>query len=466
MLTMVGAALVGALLLLAAIRQHRDTWDLSATFVFVIGWVVNSASVLALTSGHYVERFDPAQQTTVRELVGGDGRFYTFAIVAGGAFAGFVLLRRLPFRPRLHASALVALVISVLANLSNTFSELPVVTLGAVFMALVLLTAAFLPTGEGARLGAAVFGLSMSTASMAFTAYNPDSATRPCTLAKCGPLDVLVNGLTVSENALALVMALALPFMVLAFRGRLRLFAVLHTVGVVWVTGSRTSLVAVAVTLLAVLVFRPTAGPRPRSRDTVARTAIVCTAAVAFLLPRYTVDNQAFSLRGYLWDLAQARVGEESPWFGLGSQAWSHLATDTSLIHAGAIYSPHNQWLELQYALGWLGVVLLVVWLVALVRENRDDVRQLAVVLIPALVIGATERAWSFGLPDWLVWALVALILMKGSGQDLGVHEPLVADARGVGDRRRQVRLAGDPLALDGRLDSPRRGADHAVERR
>ncbi|QZY28787.1 O-antigen ligase family protein [Nocardioides coralli] len=439
-----GMALVGSLLLVAAFRTHREEWNASTSFVLLIGWLVNSAAVLALTSGRYVERLDPISNIRVRELVGADVRTFSYVMVVGALAIGLLAFRHLPHHGRLHVSAVLAVTICVLMNATNALSGLPVVSVGASFMVVTLVAATVMPRGDGARLGAALFGLTMSTASLAFVALDPATGTRDCTLSKCGPLDLLVNGLTISENALALVMALALPFMHLAFRGPLRAITIAHTLGVVWLTGSRTSLIAVAVTILAIAVYRPTAGARPESRDTLARLGIALAAAITFLLPRIgDIEASAFSLRGYLWQLAHTRMAEDSPWLGFGAAAWSRLATDTGEISEGAIYSPHNQWLELQYALGWLGVLLLAWWLIALVRENRTQVRQLAVVLIPSLTIGATERAWSFGSPDWLTWALVALLLMNG-----GATSPQPAPR---GPSSGEQHLSREPLGSRGR---------------
>lgn len=454
-LAMAGSAVVGAALLLHLFRHHRHEWNLTATFIFAVGWAVNSASVLALWYGSYAMTTDPTTGFPVRTLQTTGTALYGYAIAAGVVGCLLVTLMALSrgaprwagtsCRPRGGGNvvSLIALVLCVWLALVD-----PSLSVGTVFIVAAFAAAVVLKPGRGAWLGAAAFTLSLMVASSVFTLARPFDGARPCLgVSKCGPLDALVQGVTFSENALALAAALGLPFVYLAFEGRWRFAALGYGFVFIWLTGSRTSLFALGALLLVLLLVRPGSEPTP-TRRVAARCAIGVGIALSAVVP-FTpwVDAESFSLRGHLWEIATA-AWADSPWFGYGAGGWGKLYTERGLIEAGAIYSPHNQWLEVTFAGGLVGITLFAWWLITAVRAGRSNIQRTALILVPALVVGITERPWSFGLPDWLTWALLAVCL----GQDLGVHEPLVSGARGVGDAGREVRLPGDPLALDGRL--------------
>lgn len=414
--TMLAMSAVGIVVLAAGLRQQKTHWNLTASYVLGVGLVVNSAAAIAIYQGRYAIVYDPFEGYNVRVLRTAESPLFGYAIAAATVLSLMVLAYRLAQRQPLRAPALLAAALSAVMTLANDWAgSLPSASIGSAFMLAVLLGASTLTPGKGAWLGAATLMLVIAIASGLFTAWRPDDGARPCGLDKCGQLDVLIQGLTSSENAFALLIALALPFAWYAFDGAVRTWALLY--GLVWLAliGSRTSLVACGAFLLLLLAlrFRATA-------HTAAHAALGVGVIVSLTLPWLSfIEPDTFSLRGTVWALARQRV--QDAWLlGYGADDWPKLV-EQGYIPSGAVYSPHNQWLEVAYAAGLVGVVVFTFWLRAIIRAGAaDDIRRTAVLLFPALVVGTTERAWSFGLPDWLTWALVAICLASPQKEEGG----------------------------------------------
>lgn len=417
---MIGIGIAGALLLVAIIRRHRADWNLSSSLVFGVAWIVNAPSLINGLTGRYIVRYDDFQRTNVRVLLGEHLTIYAYLVLSGTILAGALIVTRIG-RGRLQPSALVAVVLGFLMNYMNGYNGTSAVTRGGIFLALVLMAASTLTPGRGAWLGAGTFGISLAVASSVFTAFQPEDGSGFCLQQKCGPLGVLIVGITDSDNALAIAVALSLPFAWLAFSGQLRNAVLVYGSTVIWITGSRTSLIALVALLILIFVLRRGRGEgiSGTGRNQLAWLALIVSVTVGVVLPRLSLSRDALSNRGSLWNLAVERMGA-SPWIGFGSSGWSRLYTNEGQINAGAIYSPHNQWLEVQYAAGYLGVILFLLWLGLVIREGRANIQRTAIIIVPMLAIGITERVWSFGLPDWITWALVATCLASPRACEFG----------------------------------------------
>jgi O-antigen ligase len=116
-----------------------------------------------------------------------------------------------------------------------------------------------------------------------------------------------------------------------------------------------------------------------------------------------------FGDRTYFWRLALDGIGER-PLLGQGGTAWGRLYQVGEIPIAGT-YSPHNQWLDVGYAAGFLGLTVFVVLLGHLLLRASHLVRAAAVILVPVLVASTLEQPWSFALNDSLTFTLLAALL-------------------------------------------------------
>ncbi len=154
-----------------------------------------------------------------------------------------------------------------------------------------------------------------------------------------------------------------------------------------------------------------------------AGVVVVVLAAVATVLPYVTNDPLAYTRRGALWLVARQRLaGHQLE--GLGSPAWSSLA-DRGLISVSSSYSVHNQFLDVRWISGTIGVVLFVAVLILILK--RDLVLG-AVLLAPVLLLGITERPWSTAHVDSTTFAylasLIAIPVVKAVRSDAAYGAP------------------------------------------
>ncbi|MBJ7357263.1 O-antigen ligase family protein [Nocardioides sp.] len=399
--------------LIAGLRQQQSRWNVTAVFVLAFAWVVNAPSFIGAITGRFVIRYDPTVQADVRLLLDANTTVRNYLLAAITALAVGLILWALPRRPEIRSTGLLALALCLLTNISNAGIGLPVVTPGSICLVAVLVATMLLPRGRTMWLGPAVFGVTMVIASAVLAAVDPARATYLCRTDKCGPLGVLITGVTQSENALALALALSFPFVYLAFTGRVRLVLTTCVLTMIYLSGNRTALVAVVPALLLIPLLRPANETRYPAGETFGRLFIGALAVIGLALPFAPwIDQNSFTTRGYLWTVALERLSNE-PWLGFGASGWARLVQEGAIGQA-AIYSAHNQWIDVLYAGGIVGLALFALWLYFLVREGRTEVRVLTFVLAPALAAGITERPWSFGLPDWLTWSVLAVMLTAG----------------------------------------------------
>ncbi|WP_230598361.1 O-antigen ligase family protein [Rhodococcoides fascians] len=291
---------------------------------------------------------------------------------------------------------------------------------------------------EGAIAGAAVFALGLCVFSGFTAVVNPDSVLQSCTV-KCSLSGFLYSGAASHGNSLGLILAVALPFVWLAFNGRVRLVLVGYLLINLGLTGSRSSIIA-GLVALAVLIIT-----RPGIRDAVVRgrsvsvgvLAAVVAACVSLVLPWLVTDPDFATGRGRLWNLAQG-LSTKNLFFGQGSTSWFREYSAGSFGRAAA-YSSHNQWVEVTLFLGFVGVILFaaIVWFLLVPSKNRLLV---APILVAIFALGVTERPIALALVDLMSWALFALFMISNCESGIAGHQ-----AKGHAGR------IGDSVA-DGRL--------------
>lgn len=387
-------------------------WTPAGYFLLLLAWAGSIGYAVGAVTG---------ERRVVGYVLGSNTRYFgvsqTLVAGAGLLTLAFCLIAVRIWVRRwnvIGGSGLLAVGIGCLGLFINVFNEVDSNTRGYVGLAaaiMALAAAALIRPGPDAVLGPAVYGVTLGVVSGLVAVFNPDSAFQGCRADKCGPMGLLFLGALGNENALGLALALSLPFVLLAFRGSIRWWLGSYMFIMVYLTGSRSALIAAGVALGVALLCNPRItdkGAHGRFGFVAAATAAVAV-GVGLILPFVTSDPTAFSLRGIAWQTARRYISE-SPIFGSGADAWQALANNGE-VSAVSAYSAHNMWLDLLFTTGIVGLILGIVLVLALVRTSPPWL--LALPLITVFAAGIIERPWTLTVTNWLVWVLPALLLLR-----------------------------------------------------
>lgn len=385
-------------------HQIRATWTTSTTAVLATAWLLNTRHVVAAILSDFYLVVERTARTNFGVVYGERAdladRVAVVALILGGSL---LVLHRLRAAAPLNPAGLIAALTATIVLASTFFNGLVPELAQALAVIVVMALAATCLPGPGAILGAALYGATLTIVSAVLLAFREDAAVRPCG-AKCGPLGQLYTGAFVNENAFGLSAAIALPFVLLAFDGWRRLAMVLALSVAVAGSESRTAQVAM---LATGVMFLATRG---RNARPLATAAAAFTAGAALLIPLMIAErsSQAFTGRGYVWWVAIQ--GWTEHWtLGLGGPAWRQVRASTLAVGEEAVYSPHNQWLDILFAGGALAAAGLALLLVTMYRSAiPQDQVAVCLVIVAVMVTGIGERPWSFAAPDWLFWSLLA----------------------------------------------------------
>jgi hypothetical protein len=129
-------------------------------------------------------------------------------------------------------------------------------------------------------------------------------------------------------------------------------------------------------------------------------------------VPFTVSDPTLLSGRGYLWMLARDELFDPATLLhGTGMLGWQHVR-EAGLIDFAAVYSVHNQWLDVLYSTGLIGFLLFVAALAVLIRQaGRTYGLVVGCVLLPVFILSITERPWPIDTADWLFWAVPGALL-------------------------------------------------------
>lgn len=391
-------------LLIVAFRRQRADWTATGICVFAVGWLLNGPVAVPTLLGKVYEGVDQYGTPFRIYTAGWYGAFThlcNYALIGGAVLAAVIALAH---KPRVNAPAVAvfsAVVIESLADhasIGTTFSK-------SRFILLALAAAAAFAKPKGAAFGAAVFGVSFASMAGLATLLNYSAATRACGVGKCGPLGMLWSGIVEDENLLGLSLAASIPFVWLAIRSRrTRAFFVLYLLVMVWFTGSRTALLGAGIVVVACLIC----GAEPLGTSQRRRAALWALAVLGLgtglVLPFVTSNPLAYTYRGGLWLVARTRLSGH--WLtGLGGDYWGQFAGSTRATQA-AIYSVHNQWLDVLFDSGILGLLLFLAALIAIMRRPAG-----LLLVMPVLWLGITERMISVSQADYFAWVMPALVL-------------------------------------------------------
>lgn len=301
-----------------------------------------------------------------------------------------------------------------------------------VVFVVVLLATAVAPRGLGVHLGIGSVAVGFAVVSGLALWLNSSFAAISCNRGeKCGYFGFLFRGVLDNENALALLLALSIPYVFMAFRGWRGVVLCSFMVVLAVMSGSRSGATAAVIAFaVLIVVFPDVRNPqRSRWRWSLVGAVLAVAFAIGITLPFLPHDPSDFSGRAYLWQLALRQLEAVNLWFGTGVLGWSNMHS-TGVVDSSAEYSVHNQWMSILQATGICGLVIFIVAIALLLWESRHE--YFAVVgcaLVPVFVLAITERPWPVDTMDWLTWVGPAALLCypaSRSRKDI--------DASGVGD--------------------------------
>jgi hypothetical protein len=415
----VTAAIVVALstmalcVLLNALRKTiaRAEWDdaalfgalsvvLTASFVYMV--VVYRGEGSAVSDGFQVELLMPAWGVWSVRLAN------LILVVASAA----IFVRSVGRNATINNAAVLFLLVTLVSNVSAVLhDDDPIRPYSVVFLA-VLVACTIAPRGLGTHVGIGTCCVIAAIANGLTIVVQPNLSVVPCRINKCGILDFMFRGTFEHENALAMFLVLAMPFVFIGFASWEGPFLSAYLLGLVLFTGSRSGIAAGVVTFVVLILVRPNIR-RPTWAPI--RTALVYLAlAVVFVvgvaLPFYVHDPTAYSGRGDLWMLARDALADPATLIhGTGMMDWQRTVQEAGL---GNLYSPHNQWLHILYSTGLMGFLLLMAALTQLIwHAGRTYSLVVGCVLLPVFILSVTERPWPIDTVDPLIWAVVGALL-------------------------------------------------------
>jgi O-Antigen ligase len=394
---------------------HRD-WDSTSTLVFFAGLTGNLPTALS-------QLVSPSQPTYnafgILEVGLTGWALRLEQLTALALLAGSVVFFSLRFtRERYLLAPFIALAIALAGDLSDLIhAQAGAFSPRELTLLALLLAATVARPGRSAYLGAAAVGILFALLGGLQALLHPDDVFRVCRTDKCSAAGGLYVGAFTNENVLGLLLAVTIVFVWLAVRGRSRILLTGYLVASVYLTGSRTSQAAAiaAIVVLPMLgpVLRDDPGmlqpPGRRGQRHLAVAAVVIAALAGMVLPLLPLAPTALSSRAYFWQLARAGIAH-SPFIGYGSTAWANLY-QVQLIPIAGTYSTHNQWVDISYAAGLIGLVLLICLVICLLVQAGPYLIVVSSVLIPIFVASAAERPWSFGINDGMTFVLLAVVL-------------------------------------------------------
>jgi hypothetical protein len=219
------------------------------------------------------------------------------------------------------------------------------------------------------------------------------------------------QGVLPNEDLLGVSLALTIPFAYIGFRGRGRVWLSLYVAAMTVATGSKTAVVGALASILLLSIVRPRLDARVSRRWAgITVSALLAAALVSAVVPLHRWSPTSLSDRGQLWSVARQYISR-SPWVGYGPDRWSQLASSSEIPLSGE-RSAHNLWMDVLFASGAIGAILLGVMLAVMVRSSGRARVAVCVTLITVLLLGTAEGTWQIGAFDTMSFSLLAAILL------------------------------------------------------
>lgn len=307
----------------------------------------------------------------------------------------------------LNVAATFFALILMLGTIASAYQGFPLVAGRSLGYLLAVVAIALAPRNLETLRGAAhAVGLLVALSALV-SLVDPVAASGICDARKCGALGGLYNGVSFSFNEFGMLMAVAGPILYFGL-SKYKITFVLASAFLGFASGSRSSQLAIAVTLMLLFVHHQSSRNGRKAWTALPVTAAAIALACSVALPLIGLPNEQFTGRVRLWNIGLQEF-TESPVIGHGSELWSTFQ-QTGLIARASAYSTHNQFIDLLFVSGLAGLALymLATWNVA--RHNKGNMARLAVLVVPALILGSTERPWSLGDPDWMSWSFLVVL--------------------------------------------------------
>jgi hypothetical protein len=422
----VAISAVALLVFISALRKvvRRDGWSRTATLAAVIATCTQLTVDFLVTYLGKWQRVRDFHSNVPWQWPGTWHQLWRALSLSLGLISAIVFVTRarrhdVPLNIPAVLLATVALVsfASSLLHGDNPFRPVSVV------YAVLLIACTVAPRGLGIHVGIATCSTIVALGSgFTFLTFirQYGFGVFPCTADKCGILDFGFSGVMVHDNALAIYLDLAMPFVYIAFGSWEGVFLTAYMLGLTLMTGSRSGGVAGLITFLALIVIRPNVR-KPNAapvRSWLLHFGLLAALIVGIEVPFLRHDPSAFTGRAYLWSLVHASMSDTANlWYGTGVRGVLHLR-EAGLIKFD-VYSVHNQWMQILFSAGIIGFVLFIVAL-ALMLWNARGRYTLVIgsVLLPAFVLGVTERPWPIDSLDWLPWVMPATLLCYPATRD------------------------------------------------
>jgi O-antigen ligase len=410
---------IALLVLCNALRKTiaRSEWDAAA--------LLGALSVALFSLVYLVLTYSDAWVVVTKQyqdiaLVPQWGRYaiVLIAVVLVVVSAAIVVraVRRTPTLRKFEFDRVAMLLIGVLivsgaASILN--GDNPIRPASALLLA-VLAACAVAPRGVGVHVGIAACCVIAAVASGFAIVVHKDFSVLPCVNDKCGVLGFNFRGIFHHENAFAMFLALAMPFVFIGFASWEGPVLSAYLLGLILIAGSRSASMAAVITLVVLFVVRPNIHrPTWAPRRAVLLYSLLAVAFVIGLAIPFTTHDPAFlNDRGRLWMMVKDGLSDPSTLFhGTGMLGWQHVR-DAGLFHISAGYSVHNQYLDVMYTAGLVGLLLFVAALGVLIRQaGRTHSLVVGSVLLPIFILSVTERPWPVDGADWVLWIVPGALL-------------------------------------------------------
>ncbi|BBZ48192.1 O-antigen ligase family protein [Mycobacterium parmense] len=425
---MVALSIAALLTLLSALRKvkARGEWNSAATFGAVMVASTASCVELFVTYMGKWTMHRNAFKTVTWDVPSSAHQIMRLLALLCAVYVVVVFIIRLkrPNTPVNVPAVFFLLVELVCAESALLHGDNPFRPLSLVFLAVVAVCTVA-PRGLGIHIGVGTACLVAAIASGFTFAVQKDFSVFACTSDgtgsdKCGLMGFDFRGIMENGNALAIYLAIAIPFIYIAFGSWEGPVLSGYVLCLIMLTGGRSGMGAGLLAFVVLLVMRPNIR-KPIEAPARTRLLYVLLAglmAVGFAMPYMATDPAAYHGRAGLWILAKAALSDTATLiYGTGVLGWQHVR-DSGRIDPSASYSVHNEWLQVLYSSGLIGFVAFLAALGFLIWRARPNYSLVVgCVLVPVFMLGITERPWPIDTSDWMTWAIPAALLCYPASQ-------------------------------------------------
>jgi len=413
----VALSAIALVVLLSALRKtiKSSEWD-SAALLGALSVVLFSAVYVVLT---YSNGWDlVTEQNQDLEL---KPRWGNYLIMVGGGMLAVVCaviflraVRRNRFSNIWNPAAVLALALVIVSVVSTVLNGDNPIRPATALMLVVLAACTVAPRGLGVHVGIGTICVIAAIASGFAIVIHKDFSVMPCPWDKCGVLGFQFRGIFHHQNTFAIFLTLAMPFVYIGFASWEGPVLSAYLLGLVLLSGSRSATAAAVLTFVVLMVVRPSIrAPAWAPKRAIPLYLVLTLAFVAGLAMPFVINDPDFLTgRGHIWMLARDQVLHPAAFFqGFGMLAWKHVV-DAGLVHISASYSVHNQWLQVLYSTGLIGLLLFVCVLALLIWQGGLTYSLvIGCVLLPVFLLGLSERPWPIDSADWVMWVVPGALL-------------------------------------------------------